>query len=81
MSSTNLRMLTPTEREKLPPCIYSFFGKCTLTDKSPKHCIHCMIEGIFTALESENIARATEALGALIKILEHEGILKRDAKP
>jgi hypothetical protein len=40
-----------------------------------------MIEGIFSSLEVENIARATEALGALIRVLEHEGILKKDVKP
>ena len=80
MSET--KFLTFSERDKLPPCLYSFFGKCTLAPNiNPKHCIHCMIEGIFSSLEVENIARATEALGALIKILEHEGILKKDVKP
>lgn len=75
------KMLTPSDMQKLPYCKHDFFGKCSSDQVNFEHCLTCTFQMTFKALQHDDIGTAMHGLDTLVKLLQQNQVLPKEAKP
>jgi hypothetical protein len=77
-----MRTFTHSELEKMPHCLYTLFGKCTVenlpmdVDKRRRRCLFCALDGLGEALIKDVPAGAQACFDAAITILKDMNLLE-----